>query len=119
MTDDGFDFDAAALVTEKLPKLTNEYDSGGGSKNFLTRDIRTSFLKIMPYNTPNWHCQWSTFACNLVGLDQDAKRPIHKHNGKMPTGPVVSKEDPVFTFDITSNPKYPDDVVIDSRQNSS
>ncbi|KAH9813924.1 hypothetical protein DFH28DRAFT_929476 [Melampsora americana] len=112
---DSFDFNAAKDVAEKLESVTAEYISVDGSNGRTLAEVRSQFSEIVPYDKPNWYRQWSKFATNLINLDKDNGRPVHENAGPTPTGPVVSDDDPVFVFDPSTNPTFPDDIVVDKR----
>ncbi|KAH9813997.1 hypothetical protein DFH28DRAFT_929541 [Melampsora americana] len=113
---ESFDFNAAKDVANKLETVTAEYISADGSNGRTLAEVRSQFSEIVPYDKPNWYRQWSKFATGLINLDKDNGRPVHQNDGPVPTGPVLSDNDPVFVFDLSSNPTFPDDIVVDKRK---
>ncbi|KAH9808129.1 hypothetical protein DFH28DRAFT_931260 [Melampsora americana] len=111
MSDNGsFNYNAAKDINNGLSALTAAYISAEGSKNKSMGWVRSEYSKIVPYNSPNWYHQWSRFASSLIKLDANANRPIFQNDGPVPTRPVLSEEDPVYIFDLSSNPVFPPDL---------
>ncbi|KAH9807265.1 hypothetical protein DFH28DRAFT_926857 [Melampsora americana] len=116
MSDNGSpDYEAARVVSEKLATLTNDYQSVDGSNGKSLSQVRSIFSSIVPYSSKNWYKQWSKYASDLIDLDRKANRPIFQNEGPVPTRTVTSDDDPVYVFDINSDPTYPDDDIIHER----
>ncbi|KAH9807391.1 hypothetical protein DFH28DRAFT_938719 [Melampsora americana] len=111
MSDNGsFEYKDAKIIADKLENLTKIYEEGDGSNG-------KSMAEIVPYNKPNWYRNWSKFASDLIKLDKEHDQPFHKNDCPTPLKPVKSDDDPVYVFDISSNPTYPEDVVLDRQDN--
>ncbi|KAH9825331.1 hypothetical protein DFH28DRAFT_921278 [Melampsora americana] len=112
MSDNGsHDYEAARLVSEKLATLTDDYQTAGGSNGKSMSEVRSIYALIVPYSSRNWYKQWSKFASDLIELDRQADRPIFQNQGPVPTSTVSSDDDPVYVFDLNSNPTFPVDRV--------
>ncbi|KAH9813702.1 hypothetical protein DFH28DRAFT_1108736 [Melampsora americana] len=105
MSDNGSpDYEAARVVSEKLATLTADYETAGGSNGKSLSQVRSIYASIVPYSSKNWYKQWSKFASDLIELDRLANRPIFRNEGPVPTRTVRSDDDPVFVFDVNSDP---------------
>ncbi|KAH9815866.1 hypothetical protein DFH28DRAFT_1125909 [Melampsora americana] len=110
MSDNGSpDYEAARVVSEKLATLTNDYQMVDGSNGKSMSQVRSIFASIVPYSSKNWYKQWSKYASDLIELDRKANRPIFQNEGPVPVRSGTSDDDPVYVFDVNSDPVYPDD----------
>ncbi|KAH9816159.1 hypothetical protein DFH28DRAFT_927511 [Melampsora americana] len=101
----------SSVHTESVRKVkVPQVENGDGSNGKSMAEIQSLYSQILPYNKPNWYRNWSKFASDLIKSDEEHNRPIHQNEGPTPTRPVRSDDKPVFIFDISSNPTYPDDI---------
>ncbi|KAH9813032.1 hypothetical protein DFH28DRAFT_1174331 [Melampsora americana] len=117
MSDNGsFNYEEAKNIADKLEDLTKLYENGDGSNGKSIAEVRSLYSQIVPYDKPNWYRNWSKFATDLIQSDKDHNRPIPKNECPTPTRPVESDKDPVYVFDMSANPTFPEDVVLEGRE---
>ncbi|KAH9812238.1 hypothetical protein DFH28DRAFT_931090 [Melampsora americana] len=119
MSDEGsFNYEEAKVIADKLESLTKLYEDGDGSNSKSMVEVRSLYSQIVPYDKPNWYRNWSKFASNLIRSDKEHDRPIYKNDCPTPSRPVVSDDNPVYVFDVSANPTYPEDVVLDTQDSA-